>query len=92
MQATISGETAKPGICFKTNELLYVLSCIFICLNHEFYGILFLTIAIIGTVVRFGISQNDRRELEQQRIRTVAALDQVANAHLVSSKHKDSVH
>ena len=92
MQATISGETAKTRVCFKTNELLYVLSCVFICLNHEFYGILFLSMAFIGTVVRFGIDQSDRRDLEQQKKRTIDALDQVANAHLIANKHKDSVH
>jgi len=48
--------------------------------------------AFIGTVVRFGIDQSDRRDLEQQKKRTIDALDQVANAHLIANKHKDSVH
>ena len=92
MQATISGETAKTSVCFKTNELLFVLSCVFICLGHELYGILFLVMAILGVTVRFGIEQHEKKENEVQRQQTIAALDQVASAHLVANRHKDAVH
>ena len=92
MQATISGETARQSFCFKTNELLFVLSCIFICLGHKSYGILFLSMAMFGMVIRFGLEQNDRRENQQYRQQTIDALDQVANAHSIANRHKDAVH
>lgn len=92
MQATTYGETANSGICFKTNELLFVLSCVFICLGHKYYGLCFLAMAVVGTIVRFGIIQQEKREIEISRRQTLEALDQVSNAHHIANLHKDSVH
>ena len=92
MRATISGETARSGICFKTNELLYVLSCVFICLNHEFYGVMFLIMAFLGTIIRFGTYQYEQKELELRQQQVLSGLDQVAHAHLVANRNKDAIH
>ena len=92
MQATTYGETANSGICFKTNELLFVLSCVFICLGHTYYGICFLVMATVGTIVRFGVAQQEKKEIELSRRHALDALDQVSNAHHIANLHKDSVH
>ena len=92
MQATTCGETVNSGFCFKTSELLFVLSCVFICLGHKFYGIFFLVMAIVGVTVRFGISQQTRKEEEDNRRKTINALSQVENAVNIANFHKDSVH
>ena len=92
MLATISGGTAKLNICFKTNELLYVLSCVFICMGREPYGITFLVMAILGTLTRFGIEQHERTIMEDRRRDAFDKLDQVAGVHAMTQRNKEAIH
>ena len=75
MQATTYGETAKSGLLFSTSQILFILSCVLFIFDKIWLGSGFLGMALIGSIVKFGMAQQEK---ELKRSREVEIKEQLA--------------
>ncbi len=91
MQATTYGETAKTGLLFSTSQILLILSCVLFVSEKIWFGAGFLSMAIIGIIIRFGLDQQERDARREQEKEISSQLNKIANLQPVTSQ-KDPVH
>ena len=91
MQVTTYGETAKTGLLFSTSQILFILSCVLFVTDKIWIGSGFLGMAVISSIVKFGMVQQEKEFKRSREIEVTETLSKISNLQSFPGQ-KDPVH